>query len=215
MADGVALTSMRTIPRSPPTPPGFVLVLNGCSSAGKSSIATVLQRSQPLALLHLQLDAFRTMEPEGYFGPDQRDLAPLRVAALCRAMHAAAREFALHGQNVILDHVLSAEAWQYLLEDFDDLPIYLVAVQCDLAELERREAERLDRKPGLARSQWSHIHEGRKYDCVVDTTRATSTACAAQVLAWLRHHPTPHAYTAMCESDRARLAQWSTAGGAE
>ncbi len=108
------LTNMRTVPRPPPTSPGFVLVLNGCSSSGKTAIAKVLQQSQPLALLHLQLDAFRAREPEGYFGPDQRHQAPLRVAALCRAMHAAAREYALHGQNVILDHVLSAEAWQYL-----------------------------------------------------------------------------------------------------
>ena len=143
------------------------------------------------------------MEPEGYFGPDQHDQVPLRVAALCRAMHAAVREYALHGQNVILDHVLSTEAWQYLLEDFADLPIYLIAVQCDLAELERREAERLDRTPGLTRSQWSHVHEGREYDCVVDTTRATATACAAQVLAWLQHRPVPRAYTAMCETNRA------------
>ena len=195
--DRLMLTNKRTIPRPPPTSPGFVLVLNGCSSSGKTSIAKVLQDSQPLALLHLQLDVFRAMEPQGYFDPDQRDQAPLRVAALCRAMHAATREYVLHGQNVILDHVLSAEAWQYLLEDFVGLPVYLVAVQCELAEAERREAERHDRTPGLARSQWSHIHGGRTYDCTVDTTRAAATSCAAQVLAWLRHRPTPFAFTTM------------------
>jgi chloramphenicol 3-O phosphotransferase len=161
---------------------GFVLLLNGCSSAGKTSLARVLQARRPM--LHLQLDAFRAMEPEGYFTHIDPGLRHLRVAALCRAMNAAARQFAVHGQEVILDHVLPAQAWAWLEEDLAGVPLHRVGVLCELPELERREATRSDRRPGLARSQRDDA-VGAAYDFTVDTTRTSAAECAAQVLAWL------------------------------
>jgi chloramphenicol 3-O phosphotransferase len=43
-----------------------ILFLNGVSSAGKTSIARVLQHTLPESYLHVQLDSFEAMLPERY-----------------------------------------------------------------------------------------------------------------------------------------------------
>jgi len=177
---------------------GMLLVINGPSSAGKTTLARNLQQALSCAAIHLQLDAFRSMEPEGYFDRIDSDLRWLRVAALCRSINAACAQYLLHGQNVILDHALPQEGWQYLQEDLFGQHVLTVGVFCSLEELERREQQRPDRKPGLAASQFLSLHRGRRYDMQVDTTNTTSTDCAAKLAAWLEQRPKPHAFLQSC-----------------
>ena len=189
---------MHLIPRSSLPDGGIILLLNGTSSSGKTSLAKAMQSAMPeRQFLHVRLDAFREMEPAGFFGASQAASAPLRVAALCRAMHAAVAEYAGHGQNVIFDHVLSAAAWHYLLEDFDKETLYLIEVQCAIGELLRREAARCDRPPGLAQSQVDAIHAGRDYDLSIDTTSSDPARCAASVREWLLRDPAALAFKRM------------------
>ena len=188
---------MTLIPRSALRGAGNILVLNGASSSGKTSLGKALQSILPQQYLHIQLDAFRSMEPIGYFHREQAAVGPLRVAALCRAMHATVAEFAAHGQNVIFDHVLSADAWHYLFEDFREQRLYLVGVHCSVEELLRREHARGDREPGLAQSQVDLIHENREYDFSVDTSRLNSSDCANDVAGWLQQDPVPVAFSKM------------------
>jgi chloramphenicol 3-O phosphotransferase len=188
---------MTLVPRSALIESGNILVLNGTSSSGKTSLCKALQAILPQQYLHIQLDAFRSMEPSGYFSREQAALAPVRVAALCRAMHAAVAEFTAHSQNVILDHVLLADAWHYLFEDFCDQRLYLIGVYCSNEELLRREHARGDRKPGLAQSQLAPIHENREYDFAVDTTCRSSSDCANDVARWLKEDPVPAAFSKM------------------
>jgi chloramphenicol 3-O phosphotransferase len=174
--------------------PGTVLVLNGCSSAGKTSLAKELQRTLPEPFIHLSLDAFRAMEPDGYWESNENSNEELilRELALCRAMNAAVHVYANHGQNVIFDHVLTKRAWSCLLEDFPpEMPTYLVGVSCALEELIRREQSRPDRAPGLALSQWSKVHEGRTYDFSVDTTNTSTADCSRALGGWLMKRPPP------------------------
>ena len=103
---------------SAPQAAGRVVVLNGTSSAGKTALAVALQRAAPeLQLVHVQLDAFRAMEPPGYWSSDYVEQGALRVEALCRAINSAVAQFARFGQNVILDHVLTPTACRFLVED--------------------------------------------------------------------------------------------------
>ena len=192
---------MPTVPRHSLPPPANIIVLNGTSSSGKSSLARALQARRGRPIQHLQLDAFRRMEPNDYWEAwNEQDpvLVALKHAALCRAMHAALSEYVRHGIDVIFDTVLwHREDWRYLLEDLDGLPVYLVGINCALDELTRREQDRGDREIGLAAGQFKTIHMGKVYDFQVDTTAATTEQCACDVLAWLDTQPEPRAFRAV------------------
>jgi chloramphenicol 3-O phosphotransferase len=185
---------MALVPRNTLPAGGSILLLNGTSSSGKTSLAKALQVALPQQYLHVQLNAFRDMEPAGYFSREQAASGSLRVAALCRAMHATVIQFAAHGQDVIFDHVLSAEAWHYLFEDLREQTLYLVGVHCSTEELVRRERARGDREHGLAESQVGQIHEGREYDFSVDTSRSNPTECANALVHWLQQNPAASAF---------------------
>lgn len=177
-----------------PPAPGLLVVLNGTSSAGKSTLARVLQARLPGDFLHVALDDFRAMEPAGYFGPDARPQHRLRLAALRRALHGTCAAYLAHGQNVLLDHVLDPGSWDALASDLAGHRVLLVAVHCSADELARREQQRPDRAPGLAASQRVAIHHQRRYDFSVDTTRHSAEACGAAIASWLATGPQPAAF---------------------
>lgn len=130
----------------PHMPCGTIVVLNGPSSAGKSTLAKYLCENLSEPHLHVELDAFRNMEPANYWEVEKQ-VTQVRVAALCRAINATASTFSRHGQAVIVDHVLSTDAWRYMLADLADLPVLIVGVFCSLEILIERELIRRDRRP--------------------------------------------------------------------
>lgn len=171
-------------------PVGRILVLNGTSSSGKTTLAKRLQAlSQSETFLHISLDAFRDMEPAGYWSPEVEHLRQVRVEALCRAINATAATYARAGESVIVDHVLPHQAWSWAAEDWAGLPVLFVGVRCSAQELSRREQARADRPLGLAASQIRTVHRDRVYDFEVDTTAATADECAAALYAWLATRP--------------------------
>ncbi len=188
-----------------PTHPGRVIVLNGTSSSGKSTLARLMQQAFDEPHLHVQLDAFRAMEPPGYFDGVSPEVSALRLAALCRAINAAAAEYARHGQHVILDHVLPRQGWAYLAQGLAGLPVYLVGVKCDLPQLQQREARRNDRPLGLAESQMS-MHDGVIYDFEIDTSKTSPQDCAQAVLAWFAAKPVAHAFAGMVRAGSQKQA---------
>ncbi|MEM1230872.1 MAG: AAA family ATPase, partial [Pseudomonadota bacterium] len=148
-----------------------VIFLNGCTSAGKSSLARALQAALPTPYLLTGIDdAFAMIpmryhkHPEGFrFVRDDEGLVQLAFGDVgWQTLHAhqiAAAAMAHSGVNLILDEVVLNEAlrseWLRLLEG---LPVHYVGVHCELAELERREQARGDRMLGQARGQFGHVH---------------------------------------------------------
>lgn len=184
------------ITEMPQLPYGTIVVLNGPSSAGKSTLSRYLCENLVEHHLHIELDAFRNMEPANYWDVEKQ-VIQVRVAALCRAINATAATFSRHGQAVIVDHVLSSDAWHYMLEDLNGLPVLIVGVFCSLEILIERELARGNRKIGTAKSQFDSIHANRHYDHVVDTSSSSASDCAQLVLEWLRSRPTPAAFSKM------------------
>lgn len=197
---------MAPVPRHLLPDPGTVIVLNGASSAGKTSIAKALQAKLDVPYHHVQLDAFRAMEPAGYWDGWEQwapGVLDVRLAALCRAMHAAVAELSRHGQGVIFDTVLTKrDDWHYLLEDLAGYPVYLVGVACSVEVLSQRERTRGDRAIGLAARQAPVVHAGKEYDFQVDTTDCSADHCATAIALWLENQPAPVAFNAL----RARFA---------
>ncbi|WP_175779354.1 chloramphenicol phosphotransferase CPT family protein [Burkholderia anthina] len=180
----------------PSSPYGPIIVVNGPSSSGKSTLSRCLRDELPEHHLHVEPDAFRNMEPDGYWDVDT-GLAQVRVAALCRAINATAATYSRHGQAVIVDHVLSDDAWHYMLEDLVGFPVFIVGVFCSLEKLIERENMRGNRQIGLAASQFESIHAGRQYDHVVDTSSSSALACAQSIAEWLSSRPVPVAFAEM------------------
>ena len=198
--------------------PGRVILLNGASSAGKTTLARALQRVWPEPLQHIALDQFRDGMAGRYRGMNAApgdpgalglNVVPVRtpcgpgtalhfgavgVRAL-RAMRRAAAAFAAAGVDVVLDDLLLEPAFlRDYLDVLRDRAVTFVGVRCDLATANAREAARPGRFPGTARAHWQRVHAGCVYDVEVDTGASNPAECAAQVLTVVHAPPRPAAF---------------------
>jgi chloramphenicol 3-O phosphotransferase len=137
-----------------------VIVLNGVSSSGKSSIARALQAQFPDAWLTMRIDDLIAAMPEWImtrvagiaFEPDGRVRVGAEFARLEQAWMRGVAAMARAGAGVIVDDVwLSGAAsqarWRAALGDVATL---WVGVHCDPAVLAERERARGDRIIGMA-----------------------------------------------------------------
>jgi chloramphenicol 3-O phosphotransferase len=178
--------------------PGRVILLNGASSSGKSTLAKALQRTLEEPFLHVSSDQFVTA---GML-PDRREdsgpfnwwnqMRPRFFAGFHRCLPALAEA----GNDLIVEHVIEFRAWRdELAQLLAHLDVFLVGVHCDLDELDRREHARGDRRVGEGRSHVEEdlIHSFGPYDLEVDTTAGVSAALAESVLKAWRNRTVPRA----------------------
>lgn len=172
-----------------------VVFLNGCTSAGKSSIAKAVQAQLDRPFLRTGIDdAFAMLpahlhnHPDGFFfdwnqsGLVRLNFGAFGLATLKSHIHAAAA-IAQRGVDLILDEViLTADLRDAWVEHLNGLDVMLVGVRCDLQELERREIERGDRVIGQARGQYDIVHADMCYDIEIDTTRIATGDAAASIV---------------------------------
>ncbi|MEV7392986.1 AAA family ATPase [Streptomyces sp. NPDC091215] len=172
--------------------PGTVILLNGTSSSGKSSIADELLRILDGPWFHMPVDAFHAMRG-GQEIPDEDLQAEIDRTA--KGFHRAVAGMARAGNNVVVDHPLSRR-WRLLdlLGLLAPEKTLLVGVRCPLPELERRERERGDRQVGLAAMQYDAVHAHGLHDIDVDTSVLGPRECAGLVRQALRDLARPTAF---------------------
>ncbi|MCH5276972.1 MAG: cobyrinate a,c-diamide synthase [Desulfovibrionaceae bacterium] len=167
---------------------GRVILLNGPSSAGKTTLARELQRrlhhDHGLPSLVLSVDQALRSAP-GRYTSLREGLAQTGLP-LVDIFHAQVAEAARAGAWTVVDHVIGEDPrWlDDLFRRLAGLPVLCVQVTCDLAELRRREAARRDRPPDWphAESQARRIHIPLPGQITVDTSVNSPDACAARVL---------------------------------
>jgi chloramphenicol 3-O phosphotransferase len=183
-----------------------LILLNGVSSAGKSSLTTALQAELPEPYMRIGLDSFvfegaplRWLgTAEGIRFEPQEDGTTVVVMGesallMQRAFHRAVRASVDAGVRMIVDEaILRRDMFEDWVAALAGLDVCFVGVMCDLDELERREKARRDRSKGMVRWQFGVTHSFADYDLTVDTTSAPSSACAAALIAALpgRARPT-------------------------
>jgi chloramphenicol 3-O phosphotransferase len=161
---------------------GRVLLLNGASSSGKSSIGRALLPLLPDPWFFVPVDAIGAMRSAVH----TRVLDDTEITEMLRrtrlGYHRAVAALASAGNDVIMDYPLS-EDWRLtdLLETLDGYDVTLVEIRCAPEELDRREVARGDRPVGLARSQTAVYGIG-EFDIVVDTTSNSADECAAAIV---------------------------------
>jgi chloramphenicol 3-O phosphotransferase len=189
-----------------------IILVNGPSSAGKTTLCRALQAAIEDPYLVAGFDDFIFMAPPRYYrGADtgrqsEHDAftalgvemvttsppgAPPAVTArfgpvfrrILDAMAPAVRALVDSGNAVIFDHVLHDRAMQESCRKaFDGLDVFTVGVTCPIDILEARERERGDRVLGRARGLAGVVHGFLDYDVMVDTGAMTPAACVSAIL---------------------------------
>jgi chloramphenicol 3-O phosphotransferase len=165
-----------------------VILLNGSSSSGKTTIARCLKAILPTPWISLSIDdLLRALPPslmdshagiafgehgEITIGEGFREIASGWLAGLAAMARA--------GTRIIYDDVFlsGAESQARLQKQLVDVSVLWVGVHCDAEVAAGREVARGDRVVGGAASQSTKVHEGVTYDLEVDTTRTESMDCA-------------------------------------
>ncbi|MEV0648198.1 AAA family ATPase [Phytomonospora sp. NPDC050363] len=169
-----------------------MIILNGGSSSGKSSLARALQNTLHDPWLTFGVDdliegvppRLLTGEAGLAFGEDGSVSPGADFTALNRAWDAGLVAMARAGARVIVDEVFlrGGESQREWLKLLAGLPVLWVGVHCAPEVAEQREAGRGDRTPGMAAMQATAVHKGMTYDVVVDTS-TTSVEEAAKAVA--------------------------------
>jgi chloramphenicol 3-O phosphotransferase len=203
--------------------PGKIILLNGASSAGKTTILNALQEVMDVPYLNAGIDKFLWMLPKRYLDvplwhdvftyawQDNEEGQNLEIRAgplghqLMSGMHRAIAALAMAGNNVIADHVLIEEKWvQECSNLFTDLPALFVGVHCPLEILEERERARGDRTLGQARAYFHTVHAHTVYDMEVDTSLLSANICAQQIKQRLEDGSPPRAFQLLHRSINGR-----------
>jgi chloramphenicol 3-O phosphotransferase len=184
-----------------------IVILNGASSAGKTTLATGF-RDQRAAVGDFWLvtgidDFLAKLRPEWVSaGPDEGAFAAdgfrfestpegarVRVGSLgrhlLRAYQASVCAVARAGLNVLVDEVvIDKTAWDDWTGVLGDLDVVWVGIRCAAEVAEARNKARGDRYAGLARAQTFTVHRHATYDFEIDTT----TQPPREVLSRLTRH---------------------------
>ena len=175
-----------------------IILLNGPSSVGKSALAAALQANLPEPFWHFSIDHLRTANvlPNARIASGEFPWSALR-AAFFEGFHRTIPALAEAGNNLIVEHIVETTDWMkrllLLLERYD---VFFVGLHCPLAELERRERERGDRRIGEARADFAVTHKFGRYDLEIQTTDPVSVNAGAVMAAW-HTRTTPSAFQRM------------------
>lgn len=168
-----------------------VIILNGGSSAGKTTLARGLQDLLPGSWLMFGTDTLVDALParmrsggDGIaFGPDGEVTPGAEFRRLEKAWALGLAAAARAGAHLIIDEVFvggpaSQARWCNALTGLD---VLWVGVRCDPEVAAAREAARGDRVTGMAAGQAHLVHRGVHYDLEVDTSRTAASVCAAAI----------------------------------
>ena len=191
-----------------------VILLNGASSAGKTTLALKLQQLLPEPFQYVSLDQFRDGMPERVRGlnapegsegalglnvvpmiTDEGPRTRIEFGSYGQQVLAAMREtvarMASAGIPVVVDDLLFEQSFiQHYAEVLDHAQTWVIGVHCDAAILNQRESERLGRFPGTALEHMVRVHAAiPEYDLDVYTDRNSPREIAEQVIKRLKTAP--------------------------
>lgn len=171
---------------------GKIILLNGTSSAGKSTTAKAVQAVMAETYLHLGVDHFQQAFPSGLIGIGTKltgelvgwqvrysdnGLQEVRIGPLGyrlgAAMYRAVAGVSDAGINVVMDDVIwTRQMLATAVKILHTYPVYFIALDLSLAAAEQRERARGDRGPGNAQYFYPLVYELNDiYDARIDVEK--------------------------------------------
>jgi chloramphenicol 3-O phosphotransferase len=187
---------------------GKVIILNGPSSVGKSSIIKAFQLKQttpwlgtgidhlyvgviPLNWLddkpeHRAIMSIETLQDQNghkivkaVFGPEGEKVI--------KGMHRAIAAYAHAGNNLIIDYIKYEQDWLADLQEvLKDIKVIWVGVTASLESIEQREKKRATSPEGHARSHYDTVNGGINYDLILNTDSLTSEQAADEIIKFVK-----------------------------
>lgn len=195
---------------------GTIIILNGPSSVGKSSIQKKIQKLFEQPYLRMGLDdlAFLPIRYISVNGPippadqgiwldttqkDGHQVVTIHYGVVAQAMmkgiHRTFASFAAAGNNIVVDYILYDPAWLAdLVHTLKGLTVYFIGVNAPLSVIEEREKQRGNRLFGHARSHYNTVHKGLVYDLEIDSSSLTPEESALAIKKFIEECPYPKAF---------------------
>ena len=186
---------------------GTVVILNGPSSVGKTSIIRAFQAKQSNLWLSIGIDNFFVGvlpqrfcledKPEHYCvmrGVASEDkegkLFTLIVGPdgqkVISGMHRAIAAYAKAGNNVIVDYIKYEDHWLADLQDaLRGIKVVWVGVTAPLEVIIQREKQRSTSPEGHARSHYNTVHQHMSYNLMIDTNELNSEQAADKIIKFI------------------------------
>ena len=154
---------------------GKIIVLNGVSSSGKTTLAKEIQDAFDETYMRLSIDDFIKMMPPKMIKTDLENTVykcqTIMLQIITRLSDA--------GINVVVDNIMLTyfQTLKQYISALHDYPVLLVKVDCPPHELRRRETDRGDRAIGQGESQIDDLEPKTMYDITINTFTNTISEC--------------------------------------
>ncbi len=194
----------------------MIIILDGSSSAGKTSIIKELQNIYDKPLLHAGIDRFWAMIPdqykengskahEGYLFSSTVDTHNNPIIHVQKGPFAhqidntlpqVIKTLADCGHDVAVDTIINTDAQLHnYAKTLKHHTVYFIGVVCDFEELEKREKSRANRMLGLARGHNGTINTHKNYyDLIINSTNYNPAHCAQNILDFINTTPDPQGF---------------------
>ena len=157
-----------------------VILLNGPSSSGKSTLAKSLQKlikgkkNEEYGIISID-DFLKMSADDTIYENDVFEVS----SDLCDDAVGMLDTY----QGVIIDHVITSERiYNQLIDRLRNYGVYLIHVDCPISELKRREKERKDRCTGSAGASYEYLFPKDGYDLTVDTYQSSAEECSLKII---------------------------------
>ena len=196
---------------------GNIILLNGASSSGKTTIAQALQEVMETPYLHTGIDQFlierlpkrlivygngiHPTTAEGWLIIFRdKALSEVRIGPIgyqwIAGMYRAIAELADEGLDVIVDDIIyDQRVLKIAVQTLPVQQVYFVGIRCPLEVAESREEARGNRAKGGARTSFNLVHVHGVYDLEVDSATYSPMECAMQIKSGLETKPDLSAFS--------------------